>query len=49
MTPAETTAILRQFNEWLNSNENGPQLESRMIRKAIGDVPQCARSCPTSN
>ena len=35
MTPAEVAAILRQFNKWLRGNKDGPQLESRMIGKAI--------------
>ena len=35
MTPSETATILRQFNAWLHGNKDGPQLESRMIRKVI--------------
>lgn len=35
MTPTEVTTILRQFNKWLRGNKDGPQLESREIRKAI--------------
>lgn len=38
MTPTETTTILRQFNKWLLGNTDGPQLESHMIRKAIGEA-----------
>ena len=38
MTLNEVTTILRQFNEWLLGNTGGPQLESHMIRKAIGEA-----------
>ena len=36
MTPIETAATLRQFNKWLRGSKDGPQLESRMVLKAIG-------------
>ena len=35
MSPAETSAVLRQFNKWLRGNKDGPQLESREINQAI--------------
>ena len=38
MTLNEVTSILRQFNKWLLGNTGGPQLESHMIRKAIGEA-----------
>jgi hypothetical protein len=35
MTPAETTAILRQFNEWRRGDEDIPQFDPRDIGEAI--------------
>ena len=35
MTPAETTAILRQFNEWRRGDEDIPQFDPREIGEAI--------------
>ena len=35
MTPAETTAILRQFNEWRRGDEDIPQFDPREIGGAI--------------
>ena len=35
MTPAETTAILRQFNEWRRGDEDVPQPDPREIGEAI--------------
>jgi len=35
MTPTETTAILRQFNEWRRGDEDIPQPDPRKISEAI--------------
>ena len=35
MTPAETAAILRQFNEWRRGDEDIPQPDPREIGEAI--------------
>ena len=35
MTPAETTNILRQFNEWRRGDEDIPQFDPREIGEAI--------------
>ena len=35
MTPTETAAILRQFNEWRRGDEDIPQLDPREIGEAI--------------
>ena len=35
MTPAETTTILRQFNEWRRGDEDIPQPDPREISEAI--------------
>ena len=35
MTPAETAAILRQFNEWRRGDEDIPQFDPREIGEAI--------------
>ncbi len=35
MTPAETAAILRQFNEWRRCDEDIPQPKPREIGEAI--------------
>jgi hypothetical protein len=35
MTPTETAAILRQFNEWLRGDEDIPQPDPREIGEAI--------------
>ena len=35
MSPAETTAILRQFNEWRRGDEDIPQPDPREIGEAI--------------
>lgn len=50
MTPTETTTILRQLNKWLLGNNDGPQLESYMIRKAIGEamIEEAGRQVPVA-
>ena len=35
MTPTETAAILRQFNEWRRGDEDIPQFDPREIGEAI--------------
>ena len=35
MTPAETAAFLRQFNEWRRGDEDIPQPDPRVIGEAI--------------
>ena len=35
MTPAETTTILRQFNEWRLGDEDLPQPDAKQITAAI--------------
>ena len=35
MTPAETTTILRQFNEWRRGDDDIPQFDPREIGEAI--------------
>ena len=35
MSPTETAAILRQFNEWRRGNEDIPQFDPREIGEAI--------------
>jgi hypothetical protein len=35
MTPTETAAILRQFNEWRRGDEDIPQFDPRKIGAAI--------------
>ena len=35
MTPTETAAILRQFNEWHRGDEDIPQFDPREIGEAI--------------
>lgn len=35
MTPTETTAVLRQFNEWRRGDEDIPQFDPREIGAAI--------------
>ena len=35
MTPSETAAILRQFNEWRRGDEDIPQFDPREIGEAI--------------
>ena len=35
MTPAETAAILRQFNEWRRGDEDIPQFDPREIGEAL--------------
>ena len=35
MTPTETIAILRQFNEWRRGDEDIPQFDPRVIGEAI--------------
>ena len=35
MTPTETAAILRQFNEWRRGDEDLPQFDPREIGEAI--------------
>ena len=35
MTPAETAAILRQFNDWRRGDEDIPQPDPRVIGEAI--------------
>ena len=47
MTPTETIAILRQFNEWRRGDEDIPQFDPREIGEAIDAAVEMIERIPS--
>jgi hypothetical protein len=47
MTPTETAAILRQFNEWRSSDEDLPQPDAKQITAAIDAAVEMIERIPS--